>query len=64
MVEIFEIAGDSESEDYVELGAEFAVLTGVELVTSSGDGDRKLEGLRIHKSRRYTFMQDQIKLVI
>lgn len=37
---------------------------GVELVTSSGDGDRKLEGLRIHKSRRYTFMQDQIKWVI
>ncbi|KAG2655852.1 hypothetical protein PVAP13_1KG058177, partial [Panicum virgatum] len=59
MVEIFEIAGDSESEDYFELGGDFAVLTGVDSL--SGDGDRKLEGLRIHKSRRYTFMQDQVK---
>ena len=30
MVEIFEIAGDSESEDYFELGGDFAVLTGVD----------------------------------
>ncbi|TVU15362.1 hypothetical protein EJB05_38880, partial [Eragrostis curvula] len=67
IVEIFETArdaSDSGSEDYIDLDAEFAVLTGVELVTSSADGDRKLEGLRTHKSRCYTFMQDQIEWVI
>ncbi|CAN6170771.1 unnamed protein product [Urochloa humidicola] len=40
---------------------DFAVLTGVELVTNGG-GDNKLQGLQIvvHKSVRYMFSEDRI----
>ncbi|CAN6199632.1 unnamed protein product [Urochloa humidicola] len=38
----------------------FTVLSGVELVTSGSSGD-KLEGLQVHKSVRYMFMEDMIE---
>nr|TKV97126.1 hypothetical protein SEVIR_9G475200v2 [Setaria viridis] len=63
-----EIVGytEDESDGFSELEAvrpEFAVLTGVELVTDSSSGDAKLEGFQIvsHKSVRYMFMEDRFK---
>ncbi|TVU42477.1 hypothetical protein EJB05_08884, partial [Eragrostis curvula] len=73
IVEIFEIVRDTEDSesdgyphypDWDTIESDFAVLTGVELVTSGGDGDRRLEKLRIHKSKRYIFNQDKIEWVI
>ncbi|CAN6205111.1 unnamed protein product [Urochloa humidicola] len=48
--------------DLESLGPMFSVLTGVELVTTSGSsGGKKLDGIRIHKSIRYIFSHDMIR---
>jgi hypothetical protein len=65
---VFEEVGDTEDEpdsfsDLEAVRPQFAVLTGVELVTSSSSGGGKLEGLQIvsHKSVRYMFVEDKFK---
>ncbi|CAL5084925.1 unnamed protein product [Urochloa decumbens] len=51
---------DSDSPGMEIIGSVFTVLSGVELVTSGSSGD-ELEGLQVHKSVRYMFMEDMIQ---